>query len=146
MSTSDGLKRKYGGRIGGARWGIHPLIKGHFRRFWAFWGVGNTLSHLANHFLLEKSDRSKTFPIITNTRLLHWIDFKKLLKRPNTKDMNKIKERRKVGSICPHCKSPDYVYLGRASDLVDGKHEFKCNSCHGTWQYGRTESKFTKLA
>lgn len=60
--------------------------------------------------------------------------------------MNKIKERRKKGATCPKCKSPDYEYKGRADNMEDGKHEFECNSCDHTWQYGKTESIYTELA
>ena len=65
--------------------------------------------------------------------------------------MNKIKERRKVGAVCPKCKSPDYKYNGRANSELDeywqenGKHEFECNSCGHHWQYGKTESIYTQL-
>lgn len=55
--------------------------------------------------------------------------------------MNKIKERREQGAVCSVCKSPDYEYLGK-----EIKHEFKCKSCGRTWAYGRTESKYTRLA
>ena len=58
--------------------------------------------------------------------------------------MNKIKERKKVGAICPKCKSPDYIYKGRVYE-PDGKHEFICKSCGHLWQYGKTESIYTKL-
>lgn len=53
---------------------------------------------------------------------------------------SKIKGRRKVGAVCPKCKSPDYIYTGLSEF---GKHEFKCNSCYRTWQYGKSESKYT---
>jgi len=49
--------------------------------------------------------------------------------------INKIKERRKNGAVCPKCKSPDYRYIGRANAELDeywqkhGKHQFLCNSC-----------------
>ncbi len=54
--------------------------------------------------------------------------------------MNKIKERRKVGAVCPICRSPDYKYMGK-----NIKHEFKCNSCGNNWDFGRTDSIYTKL-
>ena len=66
-------------------------------------------------------------------------------------NMNKIKERRKEGAVCPKCKSPDYKYNGRANSELDeywqenGKHEFECNSCGHHWQYGKTESIYTQL-
>jgi transposase-like protein len=59
--------------------------------------------------------------------------------------MNKIKERRRVGATCPKCKSPDYKYTGRTFDTW-GKHNFECKSCGNSWQYGSTESKYTRLA
>jgi transposase-like protein len=65
--------------------------------------------------------------------------------------MSKIKERRKIGAVCPRCKSPDYEYKGRANAEMgeywqkNGKHEFKCNSCGFFWQYGKTESIYTEL-
>jgi Zn ribbon nucleic-acid-binding protein len=58
--------------------------------------------------------------------------------------MNKIKERKKVGATCPKCKSPDYIYNGRAYE-PDGKHQFECKSCGNFWQYGKIESKYTLL-
>ncbi len=58
--------------------------------------------------------------------------------------MNKIKERRKEWAVCPKCKSPDYKYEGRVYE-PDGKHQFTCNSCGHHWQYGKTESIYTKL-
>jgi len=60
--------------------------------------------------------------------------------------MNKIKERRKQGAVCPKCKSPDYRYDGRVDNLPEGKHQFSCNSCGTHWQYGRTDSMYTALA
>jgi len=60
--------------------------------------------------------------------------------------MNKIKERRKNGAVCPKCKSPDYKYIGRSGVTKFGKHQFKCNSCQNIWQYGSTDSVFLKLA
>lgn len=59
--------------------------------------------------------------------------------------MNLIKRRRAAGATCPHCKSPDYNYQGRVHE-PDGKHEFKCNSCGKVWQFGKTDSKYLKLA
>jgi len=61
--------------------------------------------------------------------------------------MNKIKQRRDVGAICPKCKSPDYKYNDRANSEFtdDGKHQFECNSCGKTWQYGKSESVYTKF-
>lgn len=56
--------------------------------------------------------------------------------------MNKIKQRREQGAVCPTCKSPDYEYLGKPMM----KHTFKCKSCGRGWEYGRTESKYTILA
>lgn len=38
--------------------------------------------------------------------------------------MNKIKLRRQNSAICSTCKSPDYIYLGRACKAKWGKHEF----------------------
>ena len=61
------------------------------------------------------------------------------------KKINKIKERRKQGAICGVCKSPDYSYEGRVYE-PDGKHQFKCNSCGSSWQYGKSESHYTALA
>ena len=58
--------------------------------------------------------------------------------------MNKIKERREKGAVCPKCKNPDYSYTGRAYE-PDGKHSFECNSCGKTWQYVNTESIYTEL-
>lgn len=58
--------------------------------------------------------------------------------------MNKVRERRKEGAVCPKCKSTDYVYDGRTYE-PDGKHKFHCNSCGRSWQYGKSESVFTKL-
>lgn len=58
--------------------------------------------------------------------------------------MNKIQERRKHKAVCPQCKSPDYSYQGRMCE-PDGKHQFQCNSCKKTWQYGKTESIYTQL-
>ncbi len=66
--------------------------------------------------------------------------------------MNIIKERRKQGAICKKCKSPDYIYIGRVNVEFGkywqkhGKHEFSCRSCGHKWQYGNTESVYTKLA
>jgi len=66
-----------------------------------------------------------------------------------------IRLRREQEAVCPVCKSPDYTYLGRANcdsgnDIEywskNGKHEFECNSCGNYWQYGNTESKYTRLA
>ena len=59
--------------------------------------------------------------------------------------MNKIKERRNNGATCPKCKNPDYIYIGRVYE-PDGKHQFQCRSCGMIWQYGKTESIYTKLA
>lgn len=59
--------------------------------------------------------------------------------------MNKVKERKKVGAICPKCQSPDYEYKGRAFE-PDGKHQFECISCGNFWQYGKSASKYTDLA
>lgn len=65
--------------------------------------------------------------------------------------MNKIKERKKQGAVCPKCKSPDYKYLGRANTELctywaqEGKHQFCCNSCAYSWQFGKTESIYTKF-
>ena len=59
--------------------------------------------------------------------------------------MNKIKQRKIVGAICPKCKSPDYKYMGRVYE-PDGKHEFNCKSCGYYWQYGKTESIYTELS
>lgn len=42
--------------------------------------------------------------------------------------MNKIKERKKAGATCPVCKSPDYIYKGRAGVTQFSKHQFECNS------------------
>lgn len=70
---------------------------------------------------------------------------------PYTENMNKIKERKKVGAVCPKCKSPDYKYNGRANSELgeywqeNGKHQFECNSCGHHWQYGKTESIYTQL-
>jgi len=61
------------------------------------------------------------------------------------KKMNKVKERKKVGAICPKCQSPDYEYKGRAFE-PDGKHQFECISCGNFWQYGKSASKYTDLA
>ena len=58
--------------------------------------------------------------------------------------MNKINERKKSGATCPKCKSPDYIYNGRAYE-PDGKHQFECKSCGKFWQYGKMESKYTQL-
>lgn len=60
--------------------------------------------------------------------------------------MNLIKERRKAGAICCICKSPDYKYLGRVDYIPNGKHQFNCNSCGHSWQYGRTDSIYLQLA
>lgn len=38
-----------------------------------------------------------------------------ILTATKTFEMNKIKERRKAGAVCPKCKSPDYKYEGRAN-------------------------------
>lgn len=65
--------------------------------------------------------------------------------------MNIIKERKLNGAICPKCKSPDYKYIGRANQelndywKLNGNHEFGCNSCNHHWQYGKTESVYTKF-
>ncbi len=55
-------------------------------------------------------------------------------------DLNKIKERRKEWAVCPKCNK----YEGRVYE-PDGKHQFTCNSCGHHWQYGKTESIYTKL-
>lgn len=57
--------------------------------------------------------------------------------------MNKIKERRRLGAICKACKSPDYTHKGKTEF---GKNEFYCNSCGHHWQYGITDSIYTRLA
>lgn len=59
--------------------------------------------------------------------------------------MNKIKLMRQNPAICPVCKSPDYIYLGCACKAKWGKHEFKYNSCHYIWQYGKTDNVYLKF-
>lgn len=73
------------------------------------------------------------------------------------KKINKIKERRAVGAVCSVCRSPDYSYKGRANvqycetkeELeywqLNGKHEFKCNSCGNSWQFGKGDSDYLRL-
>jgi len=56
-----------------------------------------------------------------------------------------IAQRREKNAVCPKCKSPDYEYKGRVGGDFNGKHQFTCKSCGNTWQYGKTESIFTKL-
>jgi transposase-like protein len=58
--------------------------------------------------------------------------------------MNKIKERRKAGAVCPTCKSPDYSYKGRVCE-PDGKHQFECNSCKKYFQFGKNDSVYIQL-
>lgn len=59
--------------------------------------------------------------------------------------MNLVKARREEGAICHICKSPDYSYMGREWEPA-GKHNFKCNSCGSTWQYGNGDSHYLRLS
>lgn len=59
--------------------------------------------------------------------------------------MGILKERRREGAICPICKSPDYKYEGRVFK-THGKHQFSCNSCGRTWQYGSSDSVYLRLS
>lgn len=65
--------------------------------------------------------------------------------------MNKLKARREAGAVCPACKHPDYVYLGRVNPENDewwaknGKHQFKCVKCDHYWQYGKGDSIYLEL-
>ena len=65
--------------------------------------------------------------------------------------MNKIKERKKVGAVCPKYKSPDYIYDGRANAdqgeywQINGKHQFHCNSCGKSWQTDKNDNDYIKL-
>lgn len=69
--------------------------------------------------------------------------------------MNKIKARKEAGAVCPVCKHPDYVYLGRCNEEVDewwakhGKLIFKCTKCGDIWHssdnYGEGTSKYMEL-
>lgn len=54
--------------------------------------------------------------------------------------------RRKKKALCPKCKSPDWSYEGRTQfgNNIEGKHNFKCNSCDNHWQYGMTDSVYTE--
>lgn len=59
--------------------------------------------------------------------------------------MNVIAERRRVGAVCPRCRSSGYDTTPPVEGDSD-RPSFKCTTCGHYWTYGKTGGIYMELS